>query len=135
MMNVRFWHIADRPTENSGSSQSAYTLSMVCLVVLNSRAMTQMLIPALICATTVVSVLDSELEDVQTEPGIPSPDTRLGFIKARSTSEDMRRGQRWCAGDMSTVCDMVERISLLTSYGHSLDSDRRQVLQAAKEHA
>ena len=108
---------------------------MVCLVVLNSRAMTQMLIPALICATTVVSVLYSELEDVQTVPGIPSPDTRHGVIKARSTSEDMRRGQRWCAGDMSTVCDMGERISLLTSYGHSLHSDCRQAFQATKEQA
>lgn len=94
--------------------------------------MTQMLIPALICATTVVSVLDSELEDVQTVPGIPSPYTRHGFIKALSSSEDKRRGQRWCAGDMSTVCDMGERKSLLTNDGHSLHFDRRQAFHAAK---
>ncbi len=46
----------------------------------------------------------------------------------------MRWGQRWSAGDMSTVRDMRERVSLLINDGHYLDSDRRQAFQVAKEH-
>jgi len=95
--------------------------------------MTLMLIPALICPITVVSVLHSEQEAVQTAFRYPS--SRNCFIKACSTREDMRRDPRWWGEDMSTVCDIRERISILTKDGHSPDSDRRQVLQAAKEYA
>ncbi len=88
-----------------------------------------MLIPALICLITVVSVLHSELEAVQTA----FPSSRNCFIKPRSIREDMRTGQRWCAGDMTTVCEMTEQISFLTNDGYSPDSDRRQASQVAKE--
>jgi hypothetical protein len=101
--NIRFWHISDRPAENSGSSPSAYTLSMVCLVVLNSRAMTQMLIPVLICAITVVSVIHSELEYVQTAFRYPScrypallhkgPINQEGYAQG---PEVVRRGYVYC---------------------------------------
>ncbi|MBD3710060.1 hypothetical protein IE996_31160 [Klebsiella pneumoniae] len=69
-----------------------------------------MLIPALICLITVVSVLHSELEAVQTAFLLPKL-----FHKAPFNQEDMRTGQRWCAGDMTTVCEMTEQISFLTN--------------------
>ncbi len=86
-----------------------------------------MLIPALICLITVVSVLHSELEAVQTAFLLPKL-----FHKAPFNQEDMRTGQRWCAGDMTTVCEMTEQISFLTNDGYSPDSDRRQASRGSK---